>query len=38
MALALVLEAGIWTEDRDFCRCGLPAWRTRVLVQVLMQM
>ncbi|WMT57124.1 PIN domain-containing protein [Truepera radiovictrix] len=31
VALALALDAGIWTEDRDFFGCGLPTWRTQVL-------
>ena len=30
-ALALVLEAGIWTNDRDFLGCGLPTWTTETL-------
>lgn len=32
VALAMVMEAGIWTEDRDFFGIGLPVWNTRVLV------
>jgi predicted nucleic acid-binding protein len=32
VALAFVLGAGIWTEDRDFCGIGLPTWNTRVLL------
>lgn len=32
VALALVMEAGIWTEDRDFFGIGLPVWNTRVLL------
>lgn len=35
VALALVLEAGIWTEDRDFFGCGLSVWRTEVLYGLL---
>jgi predicted nucleic acid-binding protein len=35
VALALVLEVGIWTEDNDFCGLGLPTWRTRVLLEAL---
>ena len=30
-ALALLLGAALWTEDRDFFGCGLPVWRTEVL-------
>jgi predicted nucleic acid-binding protein len=30
-ALALALDAGIWTEDRDFFGCGLATWTTPVL-------
>lgn len=32
VALAGLLEAGIWTEDRDYCGLGLPTWHTRVLL------
>jgi len=35
VALALALNAGIWTEDRDFFGCGLPTWRTPVLQHAL---
>lgn len=31
VALALSLDAGVWTDDRDFFGCGLPVWSTRVL-------
>jgi predicted nucleic acid-binding protein len=31
VALALVLDCGIWTSDRDFFGCGLPVWSTDVL-------
>lgn len=31
VALALIMEAGIWTEARDFFGVGLPVWNTRVL-------
>ncbi|GAA5534648.1 PIN domain-containing protein [Deinococcus aluminii] len=31
VALALALNADIWTEDRDFFGCGLGVWRTDVL-------
>lgn len=30
-ALALALDTGIWTEDRDFFGSGLATWRTPVL-------
>ncbi len=32
VALALVMEAGIWAEDRDFFGIGLPVWNTGVLL------
>jgi predicted nucleic acid-binding protein len=35
VALALALDAGIWTEDRDFFGCGLATWRTPVLQHAL---
>jgi predicted nucleic acid-binding protein len=31
VALALALDAGIWSEDRDFFGCGLATWTTSVL-------
>ncbi len=31
VALALALDAGIWSEDRDFFGCGLATWTTPVL-------
>jgi predicted nucleic acid-binding protein len=31
VALALILDCGIWTNDRDFFGCGLPFWATDVL-------
>lgn len=31
VALALALDCGIWTDDRDFFGCGLPVWVTEVL-------
>lgn len=31
VALALVLQAGIWTNDGDFLGCGLPTWTTETL-------
>lgn len=37
VALALALNAGVWTEDRDFFGCGLPVWRTDVLYAALDQ-
>lgn len=35
VALALALEVGIWTQDRDFFGCGLPTWSTAVLMDEL---
>lgn len=32
VALALVLPAGIWTNDGDFLGCGLPTWTTETLM------
>lgn len=31
VALALALNADVWTEDQDFFGCGLAVWRTDVL-------
>lgn len=31
VALALALNVGIWTEDRDFFGSGLATWRTPIL-------
>ena len=31
VALAMVLDAGIWTGDADFRGCGLPTWATDTL-------
>jgi predicted nucleic acid-binding protein len=31
VALALAIDAGIWSEDRDFFGCGLATWTTPVL-------
>lgn len=31
VALGLVLDGGVWTEDRDFFGCGLATWSTAVL-------
>jgi predicted nucleic acid-binding protein len=28
LALALVFDCPLWTEDRDFFGCGLPLWTT----------
>ena len=33
-ALALLLDCGLWTEDRDFFGCGLSVWQTAVLYGV----
>jgi predicted nucleic acid-binding protein len=35
VALALALDCGIWTNDRDFFGCGLPIWTTETLQRVL---
>ena len=35
VALALILEAGIWTEDRDYFGCGLATWTTDTLTRFL---
>jgi len=32
VALALVLDAGIWTIDADFLGCDLPTWTTGTLL------
>jgi predicted nucleic acid-binding protein len=37
VALALALDCGIWTNDRDFFGCGLPVWSTVVLRSYLEQ-
>lgn len=31
VALALVLDCGIWTGDHDFFGCGVPVWTTETL-------
>jgi predicted nucleic acid-binding protein len=31
VALALALDCGIWTNDRDFFGCGLPVWVSETL-------
>jgi predicted nucleic acid-binding protein len=35
VALALVLDSGIWTEDRDFLGCGVATWSTSTLTHLL---
>ncbi|HWE61923.1 MAG TPA: PIN domain-containing protein, partial [Chloroflexota bacterium] len=35
VALALALDAGIWTQDADFLGCGLPTWTTDTLLAYL---
>ncbi len=35
VALALAINAGVWTEDRDFFGSGLATWQTSVLRHVL---
>jgi len=35
VALALALDCGIWTADRDFFGCGLPVWMTDTLLAYL---
>jgi len=35
LALALALDAAIWTNDRHFFGCGCPVWRTDALRAVL---
>lgn len=32
VALALTLDAGIWTADADFLGCGVPTWTTETLL------
>lgn len=32
VALAMVLDAGIWTIDVDFLGCGLPTWTAGTLL------
>lgn len=32
VALALLLEAAIWTQDCDFLGCGCPTWTTETLL------
>ena len=35
VALAMATGAGIWTNEEDFCGCGLPVWSTGSLLAVL---
>lgn len=35
VAVALAAGIGIWTNDQDFCGCGLPVWSTETLLAVL---
>jgi len=35
VALALALDAGVWTRDRDFFGSGVTTWRAEVLARVL---
>jgi predicted nucleic acid-binding protein len=35
VALAMVLDAAIWTRDQDFLGCGLPTWTTETLLAYL---
>lgn len=35
VALALALDAGVWTRDRDFFGSGIATWRAEVLARVL---
>ena len=35
VALALALDAGVWTRDRDFFGSGVATWRAEVLARVL---
>ena len=32
VAVALALDAGIWTSDYDFFGCGVPVWITETLM------
>ncbi len=38
VALALALDAGIWTLDNDFLGCGVPTWTTETLLAYLEEM
>jgi predicted nucleic acid-binding protein len=35
IAVALGLDAAIWTEDRHFHGCGVPCWTTETLTREL---
>jgi predicted nucleic acid-binding protein len=35
VALALQLEAAIWTQDKDFLGCGVATWTTETLLRQL---
>lgn len=35
VALALALDAGVWTSDLDFFGSGVATWKTETLLQVL---
>ncbi len=38
VALALHLDAAIWTQDNDFLGCGCPCWTTDTLISHLKRM
>ncbi len=35
VALALALNTGIWTNDKDFFGCGIATWSTETLIEEL---
>ncbi len=37
VALALSINAGIWTNDQDFLGCGIATWKTDTLISYLTQ-
>jgi predicted nucleic acid-binding protein len=37
VALAMILDAAIWTQDTDFLGCGIPTWTTDTLALYLRQ-
>lgn len=37
VALAMMIDAGIWTADADFLGCGIPTWTTDTLIAELEQ-
>ena len=37
VALALLINAGIWTNDQDFFGCGIATWTTETLISYLIQ-